>query len=90
MSLSSFPRAEHIILLRQKIEEIMRLRGDRLELSERGLNRLKCQYKFGLRRRPEDEWAELAIHFQFADRFERTGNSAELERVINGFLNSLL
>lgn len=87
MSASSFPRAEHVALLRQQIENLIRLRGQRIEVTERGLHHLKCQYKFGLRKRPEDEWLELAIHFQSADRFERTAKAAELDRLINEFLN---
>jgi hypothetical protein len=55
MSLSSFPRAEHIALLRTKMEERLRDRGLPLELAERGLDQLKCRYRFGLRRRAPDE-----------------------------------
>ena len=86
MSVSSFPRAEHIALLRQEIEDRVRLRGHKIEVAERGLNHLKCQYKFGVRDRPGNEWTELAIHFQVAERLERTGNDSEMDRIIDQFL----
>ncbi len=87
MSIASFPRPEHVALLRQKIEETIRLRGDRMEVGDLGLNHLKCQYKFGLKRRPDDQWAELAIHFQYAERLARTRDPADLERLIGNFLD---
>ncbi len=86
MSVSSFPRPEHIALLRNKIQEHLRLRGRALEIAERGLNHLKCQYKFGFRRGAEEEWAEMGIHFQVADRLENSGNQSELSRVLDEFL----
>lgn len=86
MSVSSFPRPEHIALLRNKIEGRLRSRGEALEIAERGLNQLKCQYKFGFRRSPEDEWIELGIHFQVADRLEHGGNDSELNRILDEFL----
>ena len=55
MSVSSFPRAEHVALLRSKIEEGLGKRGLLLEVAERGLNQMKCQYRFGLRQRTPDE-----------------------------------
>jgi hypothetical protein len=87
MSQSSFPCSKHIALLRRKIEERIRLRGDSLEVAERGLNQLKCQYKFGLRTGPNQEWVEIGIHFQVADRLETTGSVTELNRTLDGFLN---
>jgi len=53
MSISSFPRPEHIALLRHKIEERLHARGLLLEVAEQGLNQMKCQYRFGLRRLPD-------------------------------------
>lgn len=55
MSVSSFPRPEHTVLLRSKIEEGLSKRGLLLEVSELGLNQMKCQYRFGLRRRLPEE-----------------------------------
>ena len=52
MSVSSFPRPEHVALLRRKIEERVRERNLPLEVAERGLNQWKCQYRFGLRQVP--------------------------------------
>ena len=105
MSVSSFPRAEHMALLRSKIEERLRERGLSLEVAERGLNQVKCQYRFGLRRRLPDEnqpshpesmnesmnelandWAELPIHFQVAQRLEEGRGEAEFDRVLGNFL----
>lgn len=86
MSRTSFPRPEHVALLKQKIEERIRKRRAAAEVAERGLNQLKCQYKFGLRRSGEDDWIELAIHFQFADRLQNAGGDAELNRLIDSFL----
>jgi hypothetical protein len=101
MSVSSFPRTEHITLLRRKIEERLRERGIAVEVVERGLNQMKCQYRFGIRRVdvPEppassaDEasseqggWAELPVHFQIAQRLEEGKGDRDLERVLDGFL----
>jgi hypothetical protein len=86
MSASSFPRSEHVSLLKQKIQERVHNLDPRVEVTERGLNHLKCQYKFGLRRAPAGDWNELAIHFQVAERLESTGNEAELNRILDGFL----
>ncbi|MBI2816278.1 MAG: hypothetical protein HYX72_05020 [Acidobacteria bacterium] len=86
MSVSSFPRPEHIPLLRKKIQEQLQSLGQALEIAERGLNQLKCQYKFGFRSAPEDEWIELGIHFQVADRLENSGNESELSRILDEFL----
>ena len=107
MSVPSFPRAEHIALLRQKIEKRLRERNLPLEVSERGLNQLQCQYQFGFRRAPShakgsegrpadllrqespaaEDWAELAIHFQVAQRFEEGRGEAELDRILDRFLS---
>ena len=103
MSVSSFPRAEHVALLRQKIEERLRDRGLPLEVAERGLNQMKCQYRFAFRRvisganppssDPESKsetanvWAELPIHFQIAQRLEEGRGNAELDRVLEIFLS---
>ena len=99
MSVPSFPRAEHIALLRQKIEEWLRGRNLPLEVAERGLNQLKCQYILGFRRprpvssdqeRPSGEgWAELAIHFQMAQGLEEGRGEAELDNLLDRFLSRL-
>ena len=102
MSVTSFPRAEHIALLRAKIAERLRERGLALEVAERGLNQMKCQYRFGFRRQPSGEpprpsasespsgpandWAELPIHFQIAQRLEEGQGEAEFDRVLENFL----
>jgi len=104
MSVASFPRAEHIALLRQKIQEGVRQRGLALEVAERGLNQMKCQYRFGLRRaagslaaeasEPDSsggqagDWVELAIHFQVAQRMEESGSTTVFERILEDFLSS--
>lgn len=117
MSVPSFPRAEHITLLRQKIEERLRERNLPLEVAERGLNQLKCQYRFGFRRVPSyakdaqgmapnakgsedkpadllgqespsaEDWAELSIHFQVAQRLEEGRGGAGLDRILDRFLS---
>lgn len=107
MSVPSFPRPEHIALVRTKIEARLRNRGLALEVAERGLNQLKCQYRFGFRRRlPEDsqppadasengpendpgqDWAELLVHFQTAQRLEEGRGEAELDRMLENFLSA--
>ncbi len=87
MSQTSFPRSEHTALLLRKIEERIGLRGLPIEVAERGLNQLKCQYRFGLRSGSEGEWRELAIHFQYAARFESDGGDDELNRIVDRFLD---
>jgi len=87
MSRSSFPRPEHVAALQQKIEERVRLSPLTIEVAERGLNHYRCQYRFRLRRRPGEEWVELGIHFQLADRMETTGSDAELNRIVDEFVN---
>ena len=85
MSSSSFPRAEHITALLHQIKARIRESGQTIEVAERGLNHYKCHYKFALRR-PDLEWTELSIHFQFAVRLEQGGDDATLNRVIDRFL----
>jgi hypothetical protein len=87
MSGTSFPRQEHIALLRRQIEERVRGRSPSMEVVERGLNHLKCQYKFGLRNEPEGQWRELAIHFQIAERLQAGASDEELGRIIDRFLD---
>lgn len=87
MSGSSFPRPEHIALLRRLIERRGRGRSPSVEVAERGLNHLKCQYKFGLRQEPEGVWRELSIHFQVAERLLAGADDSELERIIDAFLH---
>jgi hypothetical protein len=87
MSGTSFPRQEHVALLRRQIEELVRGRSPSMEVVERGLNHLKCQYKFGLRNEPDGEWRELAIHFQVAERLQAGASGAELGRIVDGFLH---
>ena len=102
MSISSFPQAEHVALLRSAIDERLRDRGLSLEVTERGLNQLKCQYRFGFRPRlpaagrpaspiysagrTSSDWKELAIHFQTAQRLEEGCGGEELDRLLEGFL----
>jgi hypothetical protein len=86
MSISSFPRPEHVSLLHEKINEYLRHRGLTVEVAERGLNQLKCQYKFGFRRGAEGDWKELAIHFQVAVRLDKSGDAAPLIRMVDDFL----
>ena len=87
MSASSFPRSEHISLLKQKLERRAHNLDPNIEVAEHGLNHLKCQYKFKLRRTPGEDWTELAIHFQVAERLEATANEAELNRILDAFLS---
>ncbi|MGH9786537.1 MAG: hypothetical protein ACRD88_20395 [Terriglobia bacterium] len=98
MSVSSFPRAEHIALLRQAIEHWLRERKLPLEVAERGLHQLKCQYVFGFRHpravlpdqeRPTDNWAELAIHFQMAQRLEEGRGETEIDALLDRFCSRL-
>ena len=101
MSVSSFPRAEHVALLRSKIEEGVGKRGLPLEVAERGLNQMKCQYRFGLRRQGEEKQlssraesvhdaandrAEFPVHFQIAQRLEEGRGDAEFDRMLEAFL----
>jgi hypothetical protein len=86
MSVSSFPQPEHVSLLHGKIDEYLRQRGSTLEIAERGLNQLKCQYKFGFRRGTDADWTELAIHFQVAVRLDQSGDAAPLIRLVDNFL----
>ena len=87
MSVASFPRAEHVALLRQKIEERLRERNLSLEVTECGLNQYRCQYRFGVRRQRTEEWTEISIHFQVAERLETGQNDAELNRMLDDFLD---
>jgi len=84
---SSFPRSEHITALRQKLQERLGRVPQTIEVADLGLNHYKCHYKVGLRRRAEEPWIELAVHFQVMDRLEATGNDAELNRILDRFLN---
>ena len=86
MSRSSFPRPEHVALLRQRIAA--RLQGDSisLEMSERGVDHYRCCYRYGFRRRGDNEWKDLSIHFQIVERLEQGGDASELEELLNLFL----
>jgi len=87
MSRASFPRHEHAVLLLEKIEQRLRTRPLTLEITERGLDHLRCCYRFGFRRSSEQEWIELPIHFQVAERLEEDQDEAELHRILDSFLD---
>ena len=97
MSVSSFPRPEHVALLRQNIEAWLRHRNLPLEVAARGLNQLKCQYIFGFRRAQvvsldqksdaSESWAELPIHFQIAQRLEKGRDEGELDNLLDRFFS---
>ena len=102
MSVSSFPRSEHISLLRRVIEERLRARRLPIVVADRGLNQLKCQYRFGFRMRAPGEQegpaagesqagesndrVELPIHFQVAERLEEGQGGAEFAETLDRFL----
>lgn len=87
MSVTSFPRAEHVDLLRGKIAHRLQERNLLLEVAERGVHHYRCQYRFGFRRYPEENWIELAIHFQVAERLAASQTDVELNRILDPFLN---
>ncbi len=86
MSRSSFPRAEHVAALRAAIARLLGEQQTRLEVAERGIDHLRCCYRFGFRHSPEQDWIELPIHFQVAERLEAGRGPAELERILDSFL----
>ncbi|MBI3894633.1 MAG: hypothetical protein HY313_01745 [Acidobacteria bacterium] len=85
MSRPSFPRPEHLVLLREKIGQWLLERNLEIEVAERGLDHYRCQYRFGFRR-PPGEWLELPVHFQVADRLEMGHDEGELHRLLKAFL----
>jgi hypothetical protein len=85
MSRGSFPLPEHVATLRAAIAQCLGERQVRLEVSDRGVDHLRCCYRFGLRRSPEQDWVELPIHFQVAERL-KAGQTTELERILQSFL----
>ena len=85
MSRSSFPQPEHVATLRAAIARCLGEQQMRLEVAERGIDHLRCCYRFGLRHSPEQDWSELPIHFQVAERL-RAGRTTELERILHSFL----
>lgn len=87
MSRASFPRPEHSALLREKIEQRLRARPLDLEVAERGLDHYRCRYRFGFRRSSDENWIELPIHFQVAERLETTCSDAKLGRILDSFLD---
>ena len=87
MSDTSFPRTEHVVLLGEKIATRLQERNLPLEVAERGINHHKCQYRFGFRRNPEQNWVEVAIHFQVAERLAVSQSDAALNRILDPFLN---
>ena len=86
MSRASFPRPEHSALLREKIHTALQARGLPLELTDRGIDQYRCCYRFGFRRFAAQEWTDLAIHFQVAERLESSSDDAELEHILILFL----
>ena len=85
MSRASFPRPEHLALLQEKIGQWLQDRNWGIEVTERGLDHYRCQYRFGFRRPPEG-WVELSIHFQVAGRLETGSGDTELCRLLETFL----
>lgn len=88
MSRSSFPRPEHAALLRERIGQWLRLRAPFAEVAERGLNHYRCCYRFGFRLAPDQDWAEVAIHFQVAERLEQGGGGQDLDHILDSFWKS--
>lgn len=87
MSRASFPRPEHAALLRERIESRLRALQLPIEVAERGLDQLRCCYRFGFRRSSEQDWLELPVHFQVAERLEAGQGDSELNRVLDSFLD---
>ena len=73
-------------MLLERIEQRLRTRPLPLEVAERGLDHLRCCYRFGFRRSSEQEWIELPIHFQVAERLEAGQDEAELHRILDSLL----
>ncbi|MBI3934472.1 MAG: hypothetical protein HY316_07240 [Acidobacteria bacterium] len=87
MSRASFPRPEHSALLREKIAERLRSHPVPLEVGARSLDQYRCCYRFGFRESPDQDWVELSIHFQVAERLESNPGSGELDKLLDLFLN---
>jgi hypothetical protein len=85
MSRVSFPRPEHIALLRDTIVARLAAAGLPLEMTNRGLDHYRCLYRFGFRRTSKDDWSELTVHFQVAERLEISNDDAELGRLLDLF-----
>ena len=73
-------------MLRQEIAARLRSKSLPFEVSERGLDHYRCCYRFGIRHAPEQDWVELSVHFQVAERLETTRSTEELGRILNLFL----
>ena len=93
MSQSSFPRPEHILILTEKIREILHARELNWELADRGINQFRCQYRIGLRPAEAPDWIEVAIHFQVAARLRAggtEGNDAEIRKILDPIVSQAL
>ena len=86
MSRSSFPQPQHAALLRQRIAERLQSQPLPYEVTERGLDQYRCCYRFGIRRPADQDWVELSVHFQVAERLENTRSARELARILDLFL----
>jgi hypothetical protein len=85
MSRASFPRPDHIALLRDAIFARLASTGLALEIVDRGPDHYRCCYRFGFRRTSEDDWTDLSVHFQVAERLEISNDDAELGRLLDLF-----
>ena len=85
MSRASFPRPEHVALLRERIAARLAAGAIPLETTERGLDHYRCSYRFGFRQNSLQDWTDLAIHFQLVERLATSGDDAELGRLLDLF-----
>ena len=85
MSRASFPRPEHVALLRERIAAHIVDTSLSLETTERGLDHYRCAYRFGFRRNSRSDWTDLSIHFQLAERLAESGDDTELDRLLDLF-----
>lgn len=85
MSRASFPRPDHIALLRDAIVARLAAAGLALEIVDRGPDHYRCCYRFGFRRTASVDWTDLSVHFQIAERLEISNNGDELGRLLDLF-----
>src|ERR1051325_11628117 len=94
MSRSSFPRAEHLSLLKNAVAERLRVGRLPVQLSGESLDHYRCCYRLAFDRIDSassvdaitEAQRELSIHFQIAERLENSGDATEINALLDQFV----
>ena len=83
MSVSSFPRADHVEAILTHALALAEKSGWVLEVRSSGLDRFRCQYRVTFSRTSNGAAEEVLVHFQLAEKLITGQGSEQLDRILS-------